>query len=60
MRINEQGLGYANKKICREALENGRGVNCYLRRDVAAALGRNDLGLIFCQRKRAVNLLNKS
>ena len=45
MRINGQGLGYANKTICRKTLENGAGVNCYLRSDVTVALGGNDLGL---------------
>ena len=45
MRINGQGLGYANKTICRKTLENGAGADCHLRRDAASALGGNDLGL---------------
>ena len=45
MRINGQGLGYANKTICRKTLENGAGADCHLRRDAATSLGGNDLGL---------------
>jgi hypothetical protein len=43
--INEQGLGYANKTICRKTLENGARANCHLRCNAAAPLGGNDLGL---------------
>jgi hypothetical protein len=43
--INEQGLGYANKTICRKTLENGAGADCHLRRNAATPLGGNDLGL---------------
>jgi len=43
--INEQGLGYANKTICRKTLENGAGADCHLRRNAATSLGSNDLGL---------------
>jgi len=43
--INEQGLGYANKTICRKTLENGAGADCHLRRNAATSLGGNDLGL---------------
>ena len=45
MRIKEQGLGYANKTICRKTLENGAGADCHLRRNAATPLGGNDLGL---------------
>jgi hypothetical protein len=43
--INQQGLGYANKTICRKTLENGAGADCHLRRNAATPLGGNDLGL---------------
>jgi hypothetical protein len=43
--INEQGLGYANKTICRKTLENGAGADCHLRRNAVTPLGGNDLGL---------------
>jgi hypothetical protein len=43
--INGQGLGYANKTICRKTLENGAGADCHLRRNAATSLGGNDLGL---------------
>jgi hypothetical protein len=43
--INEQGLGYANKTICRKTLENGAGADCHLRRNAATPLGGDDLGL---------------
>ena len=45
MGINEQGLGYANKTLCRKTLENGAGADCHLRRDAVTPLGGNDLGL---------------
>ena len=45
MRIKEQGLGYANKTICRKTLENGAGADSHLRRYAVTALGGNDLGL---------------
>ena len=45
MYIKEQGLGYANKTICRETLENGAGADSHLRRYAVTALGGNDLGL---------------
>jgi hypothetical protein len=43
--INEQGLGYANKTICRKTLENGAGADRHLRRNAVTPLGGNDLGL---------------
>jgi len=45
MRINEQGLGYANKTICRKTLENGAGAGCHLRCNAVISVGGNDLGL---------------
>jgi len=42
--INEQGLGYANKTICRKTLENGAGADCHLRRNAVTPLGGDDLG----------------
>ena len=45
MCIKEQGLGYANKTICRKTLENGAGADSHLRRYAVTALGGNDLGL---------------
>jgi hypothetical protein len=42
--INGQGLGYANKTICRKTLENGAGADCHLRRNAATPLGGDDLG----------------
>ena len=45
MRINGQGLGYANKTICRKTLENGAGADCHLRRNAVTPLGGDDLGL---------------